>query len=109
MMTLREEVMKDAGVLNEGLFDKLKLKKMKAQMAKLLQQAQAEQDPQKKQELVSQTQELRKQIQKLEFGPIDDKMKPYMDQARGQQVQAAKKHEGCCPQCGKKFSACTCK
>ena len=23
--------------------------------------------------------------------------------------EAAKKHEGCCPQCGKKFSECTCK
>lgn len=107
-MTLREEVMKSAGVLEEGLFDKFKIKRLEAQMQKLLQQAQAEKDSEKKSEIVGQIQELRAQIQKLRLGPIDKKMAPYMAQAQGQ-PQAAKKHEDCCPQCGKKFSECTCK
>ena len=31
------------------------------------------------------------------------------DEDDEEEGEAAKKHEGCCPQCGKKFSECTCK
>ena len=78
MMTLREEIMKSAGVLDEGLFDKLKLKKLTAQREKLIQQAQAEQDPQKRQALNQQAIDLGNQIRKLQIGSATGKLDKQM-------------------------------